>query len=410
MTTNKNFQRVSPWRLRQLIKLGFLSCLGLLQNPGHSAPKSKAKPTTKSVLKSKPTAPSQNDERRTPVENRNDALGEAILLNDTGKVATLLQGGAQINGADSILRTPLAWALAAQGAGAEMTDMIRFLRDKGAKLSPKGIGGAINSVAISSAFEADNAGIIQALVNVYGASFYKDYHDDYEKTPLRMAAVAAASESAKVLLKAGANPNAEKYALGQTLLMQVGQNGPVLKTLILTTYGGKTPQETAKRLAEAEEKEKSFVRLLVASGVPLNAQDNEGNTALILAAENGSPHLAQELLHQGADPNITNEDGQTALIAVVTKGQQHIQAIMASVEDSLRAGGTIKIPATKSSEQTKLLREADKVDSAVVRALLFGKADPNIKDKSGNTVLTYAVSDKRTAIIQLLRGNTSTKP
>ncbi len=54
------------------------------------------------------------------------------------------------------------------------------------------------------------------------------------------------------------------------------------------------------------------VRLLTQRGVRINAQDNEGNTALMMAVTGDSSGV-QALLDAGADPNIKNKAGKTAL-------------------------------------------------------------------------------------------------
>ena len=54
------------------------------------------------------------------------------------------------------------------------------------------------------------------------------------------------------------------------------------------------------------------VRLLIQRGVRINAQDNEGNTALMMAVTGDSSGV-QALLDAGADPNIKNKAGKTAL-------------------------------------------------------------------------------------------------
>ena len=54
------------------------------------------------------------------------------------------------------------------------------------------------------------------------------------------------------------------------------------------------------------------VRLLMQRGVRINAQDNEGNTALMMAVTENSSGV-QALLDSGANPNIKNKAGKTAL-------------------------------------------------------------------------------------------------
>ncbi len=65
------------------------------------------------------------------------------------------------------------------------------------------------------------------------------------------------------------------------------------------------------------------VRLLIQRGVRINAQDNEGNTALMMAVTGDSSGV-QALLDAGADPNIKNKAGKTALQIAKEKKKDNI--------------------------------------------------------------------------------------
>jgi len=56
-----------------------------------------------------------------------------------------------------------------------------------------------------------------------------------------------------------------------------------------------------------------MVRFLVDSGVNVDGQDAEGNTALHTAAEKGRRGTVDALLHCGADPEVRDNEGRTAL-------------------------------------------------------------------------------------------------
>lgn len=170
----------------------------------------------------------------------------------------------------------------------------------------------------------------------------------------------------KYLLDAGANPN-EKDARGQTPLMWIGwgERAENFKTLIAAGADagakdddGKTPlMISARRLfrnevkllldskAEAGAKDNKgwnalmyasasvfrsdeigahgdgmFVWLkatkiiedLISAGVDVNAQNNDGETALMLAVKAGNAHFAETLLANGANPQIKDKKGRIA--------------------------------------------------------------------------------------------------
>ena len=56
------------------------------------------------------------------------------------------------------------------------------------------------------------------------------------------------------------------------------------------------------------------LRELVAAGAEVNIQENDGWTALMLAAQNGHVDCLRELVVSGAEVNIQNNDGWTALM------------------------------------------------------------------------------------------------
>jgi hypothetical protein len=55
------------------------------------------------------------------------------------------------------------------------------------------------------------------------------------------------------------------------------------------------------------------VQALVDAGVTSNAQDEAGDSPLILATKSGQPEIVKFLLDHGADPKLKNKDGRTAL-------------------------------------------------------------------------------------------------
>ena len=57
----------------------------------------------------------------------------------------------------------------------------------------------------------------------------------------------------------------------------------------------------------------SIIKLLIDSGIEINAQDKNGYTALMEATISGNYETVKLLIESGADINIKNEDGKTAL-------------------------------------------------------------------------------------------------
>jgi GNAT superfamily N-acetyltransferase len=87
---------------------------------------------------------------------------------------------------------------------------------------------------------------------------------------------------------------------------------------------------------------------LVEAGARLDAQNSDGNTALLRAACEGRTELARVLIAVGADLDIQNHDGYSALILARRRGNHEIAAalVAAGADDSLvtRSGATADNP------------------------------------------------------------------
>ena len=67
--------------------------------------------------------------------------------------------------------------------------------------------------------------------------------------------------------------------------------------------------------ANCQAKEKTCVeiaKLILKAGVDVNVQDNDGDTALIIAAQNHHPLLKKLFLDAGADPRLKNKESKSA--------------------------------------------------------------------------------------------------
>lgn len=80
--------------------------------------------------------------------------------------------------------------------------------------------------------------------------------------------------------------------------------------------------------------------MLLVKGADVNAKTNTGDTALILASEQGYRETAQALIEKRADVNAKRIDGTTALIFASEKGNRDVVQVLidtgADVKPSLR--------------------------------------------------------------------------
>jgi len=157
---------------------------------------------------------------------------------------------------------------------------------------------------------------------------------------------------------------------------------------------------TQELLFEAVENgEREEVRRHVESGFDINCIDQEdGYTALLLAAELGKPAIVEELLAAGAALDAKDSFGRTALYASAVAGHTEV------VDALLRAGADVdgadddgRTPFWASMA----LRHLD------VAALLLGtgRVDIDARDTSGKSPLSYAVDSGHADCIDFLRAN-----
>lgn len=93
------------------------------------------------------------------------------------------------------------------------------------------------------------------------------------------------------------------------------------------------PRDAAVELAHAifqacRDGDTDTVVTVVDQGAPVNMQDAEGNTMVMLAAYHGNADLVRVLGERGADVNLTNDRGQTPLAGAVFKGYDDVSRVL----------------------------------------------------------------------------------
>ena len=146
--------------------------------------------------------------------------------------------------------------------------------------------------------------------------------DGYGRTPLHVATFRKNRDAINALVKAGADINAtESDRYDAVTIAAVADDVGTLRMLL--HLGASAKQVTSRYdgtalIAAAHLGHDGVVKVLIASGAPLNHVNNLGWTALIeaIVLGNGGPHhveTVRALVHAGANVNLADGKGQTPL-------------------------------------------------------------------------------------------------
>lgn len=138
----------------------------------------------------------------------------------------------------------------------------------------------------------------------------------------------------------------------------------------------------------------AIVKILLEKGVEINAKNNWGETALYLATSKGDAATVQELLDKGADINAKNNWGVTPLFMAVSKGYSSIVQIL------LTSGADVN--ARDNDGKTVLMEATEKGYTDIVEALLKEGAEVNVESNYQLTALRIARERGRTEIVEIL--------
>ncbi|MFB4421306.1 ankyrin repeat domain-containing protein [Streptomyces sp. QL37] len=91
-------------------------------------------------------------------------------------------------------------------------------------------------------------------------------------------------------------------------------------------------------------------------GLPVDVQDQEGNTALMLAAYHGHTETVRALIGRGADVDLRNARDQSPVAGALFKGEDAIVAALVAAGADLDAGTPSARAAAEMFGRTALLK------------------------------------------------------
>jgi ankyrin repeat protein len=188
--------------------------------------------------------------------------------------------------------------------------------------------------AIMAAAARGDAKRIEALV-AKGEKL--DVRDNYGRTPLHVAAYGGHHEAMRVLVRAGAEPNAlenDRYDI--VTIAAVANDIPTLKASL--ALGGSAKNVTSRYngtalIAAAHLGNAEVVRILICAGAPLDHVNNLGWTAVIesIVLGDGGPRHTETLkalVEAGANVNLPDRQGQTPLSLARSRGYHAMVSIL----------------------------------------------------------------------------------
>jgi ankyrin repeat protein len=209
--------------------------------------------------------------------------------------------------------------------------------------------------------------------------------DNFFVTALHLAAAHGQIDAMSLLLKEGANINAQNVAGDYPLHSAVDTISSIkllVKAGAVVNAKNNTGQTVLHLAADGGKAE--IVKFLIESGADINMQDSEKNTPLHYAIENESGEIVKTLLKAKANPQIENERNQTSLLLAVENGNLPIIRLV------LEGGAD---PNHKNSFKVSPLQMAVSRGTHVeiLTTLLKAGAKINDADEDGNTPLHDAV-------------------
>jgi len=319
-------------------------------------------------------------------------LHDAVEKSDLHVVKNLLERQADPKIQDNKGKTVLHCAIESRNP-----EIIKLILEHTPQLvNQKRVGGM---TALHDAVEEGDVDVVKKLLE-YKAN--PNIKDNKERTALHYAMESGSSQIIKLIAeKVTPELDNEKKA-GLTALHDAVEK--------VDLDGIKNLLADKADLNITDDKERTALHCAIISGNPqilelilekalpewVNQKRAGGLTALHDAVKKGDVDVVKKLLEHKADPGQADDQGETVLdYAIELRELQIIELILAKATPEL-------VNQKKSHGFTVLHDAVENGDLDVVKKLLDYKADPEIKNKKGNTALHFAVMSEDPKILELI--------
>jgi ankyrin repeat protein len=177
----------------------------------------------------------------------------------------------------------------------------------------------------------------------------------------------------------------------------------VLSLLVLLWSGAVTAQTLTpdeRALIEATRRnDVETARRLIAAGTNVNAQDENRDSAFLLAGAEGRLEILKLTLQAGADLRSTNRYGGTALIPACHHG--HVETVRELLKTAIDVNHVNRLGWTALLEVV-ILGDGSPTYIEITRLLLAHGANVNLPDNQGVTPLRHAFQRDQREIASIL--------
>ena len=253
------------------------------------------------------------------------ALSLAAYAGDPQSVRQLLRAGANVSTRSNGGYTPLYWA----AAGGDVETVRAIMAERGSR-------DGNSDYALHGAAAYDRTAVIDYLIN--SEEYDVDDQDQYGQTALVVAARSDKAAAVNALLRAGADVtirttnNSEVFGLA-AIANAASAIGALLNS---GKFAVRSPLVEAGLRTAAKNSKLQALNVLIQRGVNPNSPNNEGNTALMLAAIEGHDDATKALLNGRVNVDAKNPRGETALILAASNGKRDV------VKALIKAGADVR--------------------------------------------------------------------
>ncbi|KAK1764952.1 putative ankyrin repeat protein [Phialemonium atrogriseum] len=328
------------------------------------------------------------------------ALCEASARGDVAHIAMLITSGANVDGRDEKGKTPIARAIENQ-----QYDAVKRLLNHGAS---KGVTDtAKRSPPLFWATAAGDLQMVKLLLDHGCSPVDKDlYGSPYFCETVTQGNV----EIVQLLLDYGANVNA-RDAWGREVLLHAYQKGNLEMMQLLQSRGAsvnvKDKTGSPIIVLALQEGKMDIFHFLLARGADVNSRSITGTPLTVEALQKKRHDVFKLLLQRGADPNASNITGTPLLMMIVKDDTGYSLTQKYDLVHSLLSRGA-NPNICDSWGRTLMSHVVEKGCVELIQPLLEKGADPNQKTTAaGDTLLLYAIDQRRSDLIPVLLGHSA---